>query len=184
MIIYDEMLIWSGLGHDLINEDGLKSKCRIRIVKLNPIGAVSFLKKYYIVASDLGLKFGTSITNGAQVLIPHVCETHNIDIDEMVWFEHYPHDDCELDPTLDVVVPKPISTCCLQVVSVEWRPARVNEIRQLKQFIPDINITNLIEVSLSLDRYIGVNYPKTAEVEGASPSSANMFGKSKRSRYE
>lgn len=144
MIIFDKVVTWPDMGQEFLNEDGWKSQCRIRIVKLNKTGAVSFIKNYYIVASDLGAGSGTSISYGAQTLIPHVCTAHNIAMEEMVWFEHYPHDNCDKDPTLDVVTPKPVQSCCpsacFQGISVESRPARSNEVTHLKQFVPDLLI--------------------------------------------
>ena len=137
MVIYDDIITWPGLNQDILNE----SECRIRIIKLDTTGPVAFLKKYYIIASDIGVGSGISITNGAQFLIPFVCRTHEISMDTMVWFEHYPH---KKDPTLDVLTPKLIQACCpsgcsgKNSVVIEWRPARKNEIEHLKQFIPDI----------------------------------------------
>ena len=57
----------------------------------------------------------------------------------MLLFEHYPHNDCQSEPKLDVVTPKLMQSCCPSAcsnrVSVKLRPARSNEIAHLKQFI-------------------------------------------------
>jgi hypothetical protein len=136
MIICDEIISWRSNGV-------VDSQCRLRIVKLDGPGNVRSLKNYYIVVSDLGAGSGTSITNAAGFLIPFVCREHNIDLKDMMWFEHYPHNESEAKPTLDVVTPKPVeSSCCgagcSAMVNVEWRPARPNEINHIERFIPDI----------------------------------------------
>jgi hypothetical protein len=132
MVVYDEIISWKNPGADV------ESRCRIRIIDLKAQGQVISLKKYYIIASDLGSGAGTSITNSAGFLIPWVCDGRRIDMNEMVWFENYPD-----NPSLDVAMPKPSSGgcskgCCLQRVDVSWRPARDNEVANVKQFIPDI----------------------------------------------
>lgn len=132
MIIFDEVVSWKNPG---VTFD---SRCRLQIIKLDNQGPVVSLKKYYIVASDLGAGSGTSITNSAKFLIPWICEKHNIKLSEMVWFESYP-----ANPSLDVVITKEAaSTCCARgcsnMIYITWRPARTNEIEHLKQFIPDI----------------------------------------------
>lgn len=139
MVIYDDVVNWADTGQASVNQNNWENSCRIRIVKLDNTGGVTFMKKYYIVATDLGSDTGTSLTNNAQILIPLVCATHNIDFHEMLWFEHYPHDDSKSEPTLEVVIPKLMQSCCPSAcskrVSVQWRPARINEIAHLKQFI-------------------------------------------------
>jgi hypothetical protein len=131
MIVFDEIVSWKNPG--VIFD----SRCRIRIIKLNNHGPVVRLKKYYIVASDLGANTGTSITNSAKFLIPWICEKHNISLNEMVWFENYP-----AYPSLDVVITKTASSCCERgcsnLIDVAWRPALENEKDHLKTFIPDI----------------------------------------------
>lgn len=131
MIVFDEIISWKNPG---VLFD---SRCRIRIIKLDHQGAVVGLKKFYIVATDLGPDSGTSITNSAKFLIPWICDKNNINMSEMVWFENYPS-----NPSLDVVIPKPVSACCSRgcsnMIDVTWRPARSNEIDHLKHFIPDI----------------------------------------------
>ncbi len=139
MIIYDDVFNWLGTVHEAMNPDDWDNSCRIQIIKLGGEGGLSFLKKYYIVATDHGADPNSSITTGAEVLIPLVCATHNIGLEEMVWFEYYPNTDSVKKPTLDVVTVSPIKSCCpsacSQRVSVKWRPARVNEIEHLKKFI-------------------------------------------------
>lgn len=136
MIIFDEIVSWIKPGSEF------ESKCQIRIIKLDGHGPVVSLKKYYIVATDLGPGSGTSITNSVEYLIPRVCEAHGVDIDKMVWFEHYPHKNTEHKPSLDIVIPTPETSCCQMAcakrVSATWRPARENEVKHLKHFIPDI----------------------------------------------
>lgn len=137
MVIYDDIVNWMGTGQEdtALNND--ENSCRIRIVKLAGTGGLSFLKKYYIIATDPGGNSGAALSSSEEVLIPLICATHNIDFHEMVWFEHYPGTDSE--PTLEVVTPTPIKcscpSACSQRVSLAWRPARKNEIEHLKQFI-------------------------------------------------
>ena len=135
MLISDEIVSWQ------VNE-ALDSKCRIRVVKLNNTGTVTQLKNYYIVASDLGNGPGTSISHSAPFLIPLVCQQYKIGLAEMIWFEHYPHKEGHDGPTLDVAMPGPSKSCCgsacSQMIAVDWRPARPNEITHLQLFMPDI----------------------------------------------
>lgn len=94
------------------------------------------LKNYYVVASDLGADIDTMLTNSARFLIPGVCGEHGINMSEMIWFEH-----SQQNSSLNVAIPKPASSCCAscsKMVDIEWRPARINEIEHLKQFLPDI----------------------------------------------
>lgn len=135
MIICDEIISWRSNGD-------FDSQCRLRIVKINGNGNVKYLKNFYVVVSDLGMDSGVSITNAAGYLIPFVCREHRIELDDMIWFEHYPHKKSDAKPTLDVVTPKPMNSCCgaacSAMLNVEWRPARHNEITHIERFIPDI----------------------------------------------
>lgn len=143
MVIYDDIVNWADTGEESVTQNNWENSCRIRIVKLDNGEGITFMKKYYIVATDLGSGTDSSITNNAQILIPLVCATHNIDFHEMLWFEHYPHDDSKSEPTLEVVITTPMQACCPSAcskrISVQWRPARINEITHLKQFI-DIKV--------------------------------------------
>ncbi|MBU1172602.1 MAG: hypothetical protein KKD44_23835 [Proteobacteria bacterium] len=131
MVIFDEMVTLHGQGE-------FENQFRIRIIKLNNSGSVTQLKNYYVVASDPGDSSGTFIQNAAQILIPMVCREHTINYYEMVWFEHRQTN----EPTLTVVTPSAAKACCgsacSQMITLDRRPARPNEISHVKQFLSDL----------------------------------------------
>ena len=130
MVIYDDTLYW-------FNQNAWESSCRIRIIELESPNKISFLKNYYIVASDLGNDTDTSITDEAEILISLVCSQHNIAIEKMIWFEHYPHTGNESVATINVATPQTkisLPSVCSRF-SVKQRPATENEINHLNEFI-------------------------------------------------
>ena len=88
MIIHDDIFKWPGSASAEVfgKENTWTNKCRIRIIKFDKTDGVYLIKKYYIIASDLGAGSGTSITNAADKLISMICTKFNIDVDEMGGF--------------------------------------------------------------------------------------------------
>ncbi|QTA92867.1 hypothetical protein [Desulfonema magnum] len=77
-------------------------------------------------------------TNCAESLGKWVCKELKLDIEHLLWIEHFPN------------TPEPMRVAKFQlkplfgddIYSVQWRPAISNEIQAIRPFIPDIeNIT-------------------------------------------
>lgn len=90
----DEIFNWGQLAFK--NAELLKkSKCRIRVYA----GA----DRDIVIVSELPDNRGRSVTNGAEEIIEHGCDSYGLEFDRCLWIEHYPPSESEPKETTDRV---------------------------------------------------------------------------------
>ena len=93
---------------------------------------VKHLRPYAIVATQTGE--GIFKTTCAESLGKRICRDFKLEIDEILWIEHYPD-----EPALYVAMFKPKSYLGNEIFyTIDWRPIRPNELRVIQPFIPEI----------------------------------------------
>lgn len=93
---------------------------------------VKHLKPYAIVATLTG--GGIFKTTCAESLSKRICRDFNLEIEEILWVEHYPE-----EPALYVAMFKPKSYVGNEIFyAIDWRPIRPNELQVIQPFIPEI----------------------------------------------
>ena len=93
---------------------------------------VKHLRPYAVVATQTGE--GIFKTTCAESLGKRICRDFNLEIDGILWIEHYPD-----EPALYVAMFKPKSYFGNEVFySIDWRPIRPNELQLIQPFIPEI----------------------------------------------
>ena len=93
---------------------------------------VKHLKPYAIVATQTG--GGIFKTTCAESLSKRICRDFNLEIEEILWVEHYPE-----EPALYVAMFKPKSYVGNEIFyAIDWRPIRPNELQVIQPFVPEI----------------------------------------------
>ena len=93
---------------------------------------VKHLRPYTIVATQTGE--GIFKTTCVESLGKRICRDFNLEIDEILWVEHYPD-----EPALYVAIFKPKSYFGNEIFyAIDWRPIRPNELQVIQPFIPEI----------------------------------------------
>ncbi len=93
---------------------------------------VKHLRPYAVVATQTGE--GIFKTTCAESLGKRICRDFNLEIDSILWIEHYPD-----EPALYVAMFKPKSYFGHEIFySIDWRPIRPNELQLIQPFIPEI----------------------------------------------
>ena len=93
---------------------------------------VKHLKPYAIVATQTG--GGIFKTTCAESLSKRICRDFNLEIEEILWVEHYPE-----EPALYVAMFKPKSYVGNEIFyAIDWRPIRPNELQVIQLFVPEI----------------------------------------------
>jgi hypothetical protein len=93
---------------------------------------VKHLRPYAVVATQTGE--GIFKTTCAESLGKRICRDFNLEIDGILWIEHYPD-----EPALYVAMFKPTSYFDNEIFySIDWRPIRPNELQLIQPFIPEI----------------------------------------------
>lgn len=93
---------------------------------------VKHLRPYAVVATQTGE--GIFKTTCAESLGKRICRDFNLEIDGILWIEHYPD-----EPALYVAMFKPKSYFDNEIFySIDWRPIRPNELQLIQPFIPEI----------------------------------------------
>ena len=93
---------------------------------------VKHLKPYAIVATQAG--GGIFKTTCAESLSKRICRDFNLEIEEILWVEHYPE-----EPALYVAMFKPKSYVGNEIFyTIDWRPIRPNELQVIQPFVPEI----------------------------------------------
>jgi hypothetical protein len=120
---------------DTSSEDDRNQACswRLRLFDFSinhPV--VKYLKPYAVVATQTGE--GIFKTTCAESLGKRVCRDFDLNIDDILWIEHYPD-----EPALYVATFKPKSYLGNEIFyTIDWRPIRPNEIKVIQPFIPEI----------------------------------------------
>ncbi len=141
MIIFDNIFEVTPGNPVQLNEHSINNKCRVRVVKMKNQNRLLFLKKYYIVSTELTKGF---MEKSITFLAPLIVSMFKMTTAEFVWFIHYPDvkKSCPKKPAIDVVMMKPNLFCGapekITPIRYDLRPAMENEIQQLKKCIPDI----------------------------------------------
>ena len=93
---------------------------------------VKHLKPYAIVATQTG--GGIFKTTCAESLSKRICRDFNLEVEEILWVEHYPE-----EPALYVAMFKPKSYVGNEIFyAIDWRPIRPNELQVIQPFVPEI----------------------------------------------
>ena len=93
---------------------------------------VKHLKPYAIVATQAG--GGIFKTTCAESLSKRICRDFNLEVEEILWVEHYPE-----EPALYVATFKPKSYVGNEIFyAIDWRPIRPNELQVIQPFVPEI----------------------------------------------
>ena len=93
---------------------------------------VKHLKPYAVVATQTGGGFFK--TTCAESLGKRICRDFNLEIEEILWIEHYPE-----EPALYVAMFKPKSYIGNEILyTIDWRPIRPNELQVIQPFVPEI----------------------------------------------
>ena len=93
---------------------------------------VKHLKPYAIVATQTG--GGIFKTTCAESLSKRICRDFNLEIEEILWVEHYPE-----EPALYVAMFKPKSYVGNEIFyAIDWRSIRPNELQVIQPFVPEI----------------------------------------------
>jgi hypothetical protein len=93
---------------------------------------VKHLRPYAVVATQTGE--GIFKTTCAESLGKRICRDFNLEINGILWIEHYPD-----EPALYVAMFKPTSYFDNEIFySIDWRPIRPNELQLIQPFIPEI----------------------------------------------
>ena len=93
---------------------------------------VKHLRPYAVVATQTGE--GIFKTTCAESLGKRICRDFSLEIDSILWIEHYPD-----EPALYVAMFKPKSYFGHEIFySIDWRPIRPNELQLIQPFIPEI----------------------------------------------
>ena len=93
---------------------------------------VKHLKPYAIMATQTG--GGIFKTTCAESLGKRICRDFNLEIEEILWIEHYPE-----EPALYVAMFKPKSYMGNEIFyAIDWRSIRPNELQVIQPFIPEI----------------------------------------------
>ncbi len=110
---------------------------RVRIINLTvDQPAVQHLKPTIVVANQTGL--ATSLTSCAEAVGKKISLDFKLDIKKVLWIEHIPSKPGRWYTA--VFTPKSAFGSDINY-SIQWRPARPNEINLIKPSIPDIDVT-------------------------------------------
>jgi hypothetical protein len=91
---------------------------------------VRYLRPYVIIATQTGE--GIFRTTCAESLGNRIYRDFNLNIDETLWIEHYPH-----ESALYVAIFEPKSYFGTEIFyHIDWRPILPNEFEAIKPFIP------------------------------------------------
>jgi len=93
---------------------------------------VQHLRPYAVVATQTGE--GLFKTTCAESLGNRICRDFDLNVDEILWVEHYPD-----EPALYVAIFSPKSYYGTEILyDVDWRPIMPNELNAIRPLIPEI----------------------------------------------
>ena len=93
---------------------------------------VQHLRPYAVVATQTGE--GIFKTTCAESLGNRICRDFDLNVDEILWVEHYPD-----EPALYVAIFSPKSYYETEVFyDVDWRPIMPNELNAIRPLMPEI----------------------------------------------
>jgi len=93
---------------------------------------VQHLRPYAVVATQTGE--GIFKTTCAESLGNRICRDFDLNVDEILWVEHYPD-----EPALYVAIFSPKSYYGTEVFyDVDWRPIMPNELNAIRPLMPEI----------------------------------------------
>ncbi|MEJ2658917.1 MAG: hypothetical protein P8012_17305, partial [Desulfobacterales bacterium] len=135
-----ELIIFDGTyrlkrREDISSKDDRNWACswRLRLFDFSVSHSnVKHLKPYAVVATQTG--DGIFKTTCAESLGKRICKDFDLNIDEVLWIEHYPN-----EQALYVAMFKPKSYFGNEIFyAIDWRPIRPNELHTIQPFNPEV----------------------------------------------
>ena len=106
---------------------GCKAICGLEPPIVNDLGIV-------IIVTEIEENRGTSITNAVEILLPQVCDNFNIDVNEVIWIEHYPPSWMgNSEEQFDLVTLVKNDAGVFDSVYTQWKRLTANEVELIKE---------------------------------------------------
>jgi hypothetical protein len=114
---------------------GCYSKCGYRLEQTD--------KWTVLIVSELDDNPGTSITNAIEILFPQICDQLNLDLDNLVWLEHYPESSMRTETwdivTMDFEDNKP------KLMSPKWERISADDVIKICSGINPLDVETLVK---------------------------------------